>query len=209
MRDTHPSFDGSFDTVFRKQRPDAKWHSIPSRGLQLASMSDPSEKSLAALATEQLNAAFGTRVRPSLMSDSMQLSDQEYAEVMSFEGMDWREIGFDQIQRNPDAVFWFAPETFCYFLPGFLSAGLREGRTDTNAYDALIGMLDRSPEPAYWDDFFAPRWTRLNDQEIDAVVAWVNWLQEFDPGIFFHHNTFARVQGTLALLKMQTAGSTT
>jgi hypothetical protein len=69
---------------------------------------------------------------------------------------------FDQVWDNSDAVFWFAPEAICYYLPGLPPASLREDRLDANACDALIGMLDRSPEPACWGDFFAPRWTLLS-----------------------------------------------
>lgn len=157
---------------------------------------------LAKRAINKLQTAFKKRTRPSLISDSLQLSDTEYGEVMSFAEMDWSDIEFDQIQQNADAVFWFAPETFCYFLPGFLVAGLRTGRTDTNAYDALIGMLDRSPEPAYWDDFFAPRWTLLSPQEIDAIGAWVEWFKFLEPECF-PENTFERVLDTLELLKLE------
>lgn len=144
--------------------------------------------------------AFGERARPTVMTDSLQLSDAEYAEVMSFDGLAWPEVTFEQIEVNADAVFWFAPEAFCYYLPGFLAAGLRSGRWDANAYDALIGMLDRSPEPEYWDDFFQPRWTLLTGPELDAVAAWVRCFAAAEPDAF-HANSYERALATLALLK--------
>jgi len=118
-----------------------------------------------------IEAAFAERARPGVMTDSLQLSDAEYAEVMAFDGLAWQDVTFDLVEADADAVFWFAPEAFCYYLPGFLAAGPREGRWDSNAYDSLIGMLDRSPEPDYWDDFFRPRWTLLGAAELDAVDA--------------------------------------
>lgn len=136
------------------------------------------------------------------MTTSRQLSDIEYEEVMSFQGMTWQDIVFDQVDRNADAVFWFSPEAFCYYLPGFLAAGLRESRWDSNAYDALIGMLDRSSEPEYWDDFFVPRWPLLSIQEIDAVRSWACWLAAVLPDAF-HTNTFERVDDTLTLLQLK------
>lgn len=70
---------------------------------------------------------------------------------------------------------------------------------DRGAYDSLIGLLDRSPEPDYWDDFFLPRCKLLTTAEIEAVAAWVRWLQAVDPDAY-HFNTFERVQATLTLL---------
>lgn len=153
-----------------------------------------------------LSMAFADRSMPTAMTTSTQLSDVEYEEVMAFSGKTWGEVSFDMVERNADAVFWFAPEAFCYYLPGFLSAGLATDRRDSNAYDALIGMLDRSPEPAFWDDFFLERWPLLSADEIDAVSIWMRWFEAAEPDTFFP-NTFERVQETLCLLKRKRAGS--
>lgn len=144
--------------------------------------------------------AFAHRAPPMVLFDSDQLSDFEHAEVMAFDQLPWQSIGFSLIERNADAVFWFAPEAFCYYLPGFLSAGLKENRTDSNAYDALIGMLDRIPEPAYWDDFFRPRWTRLLPNEIDAVSAWAAWLEHVEPDLA-GGDVAKRVRDTLTFIR--------
>lgn len=149
---------------------------------------------------ELIRSAFAHRTPPATLFDSKQLSDYEYAEVMSFDQLHWQAVSFDLIERCADAVFWFAPKAFCYYLPGFLSAGLKENRTDTNAYDSLVGMLDRSPEPDYWDDFFLPRWTSLSMREIDAVSAWAQWLACVEPGLS-GGNASQRVLDTLTLLR--------
>jgi len=148
--------------------------------------------------------AFGDRGQPSVVTTSKQLSDLEYEEVMAFSGKTWDAVTFDMVEQYADAVFWFTPEAFCYYLPGFLVAGLQADRRDSNAYDALIGMLDRSAEPAYWDEFFLERWPLLSGDELDAVALWMRWFEE--PGVFFP-NTFERVQETLALLKQKRTGS--
>jgi hypothetical protein len=163
-------------------------------------MSIENGRAQAAAALKLIGAAFSNRRPPSVMTTSMQLSDVEYEEVMSFAGLRWEEVTFGQVERYADAVFWFAPEAFCYYLPGLLAAGLKEARWDTNAYDALIGMLDRSPEPDYWDDFFLPRWPLLNAAELEAVAAWVRWLQLVEPDAY-HENTYERVLKTLALVE--------
>ena len=160
-----------------------------------------SREALAAIALDAIHKAFADRAAPTEMSDSKQLSDVEYDEVMSFDGMDWRDVGFDQVEQNADAIFWFSPEAFCYHLPGLLASGLKENRTDSNAYDALIGMLDRSPEPDNWDDFFLPRWTLLSIEEIEAVRTWVRWFHNVEPH-YFPANTYERVDDTLILLQL-------
>jgi hypothetical protein len=165
-------------------------------------MTAASCEALRARALQQIEAAFAGRPAPTGMSDSKQLSDAEYDEVMSFEGMPWRDVTFDHVQRCSDAVFWFAPEAFCYYLPGLLAAGLRADRRDANAFDALIGMLDRSPEPAWWDDFFAPRWTLLSGPELDAVAAWVTWFEAAEPDAF-HEGSYERARATLRLLQQR------
>ena len=169
-------------------------------------MTASSESFKADRVLELIANAFSCRARPTTLFDSKQLSDHEHAEVMAFDQLHWQAVSFDLIERNADAVFWFAPEAFSYYLPGFLSAGLKESRTDGTAYDALIGMLDRSPEPAYWDDFFLPRWTKLSLNEIDAVSAWIAWLARVEPDLA-GGDISQRVQDTLTLLRWATDGS--
>lgn len=143
--------------------------------------------------------AFAGRTPPSEITDSKQLTDVEYDEVMSFDGMRWQDVTFAQIERNSDAVFWFSPEAFRFYLPGLMSAGLRENRCDANCYDALIGMLDHSPAPDSWDDFFAPRWPLLTALETIAVAEWVDWLESLIPDGFLG-NSYDRARDTLRLL---------
>ena len=114
-------------------------------------MTDETGTAEAKVALGLVETAFAERAPPAVMTVSLQLSDAEYAEVMAFDGLVWPEVTFALAEANADAVFWFAPEAFCYYLPGLLAAGLKEHRWDSNAYDALIGMLDRSPVPDYWD----------------------------------------------------------
>lgn len=158
----------------------------------------------AANAIELIQSAFSDRAPPKEMTDSKQISDSEYAEVMSFEGLKWQEVSVSLVAQAPDAVFWFSPEAFCYYLPGVLTAGLRAQRSDLLYFDSLIGCLDRSPEPDYWDDFFYPRFTLLSAKEIDAVAAWAHWMEVVEPE-GYHEFTYQRVQGTLELLRQRAA----
>jgi hypothetical protein len=65
-------------------------------------------KSQAAVALGLIESAFAGRSAPSLMTDSLQLSDSEYAEVMSFQGLRWRGVTCAQIQQYSDSVSWFS-----------------------------------------------------------------------------------------------------
>lgn len=163
-------------------------------------MNSEAMKAQAAVALGLIERAFADRSPPSAMTDSLQLSDAEYAEVMSFQGLRWQDVTFEHVQQFSDAVFWFSPTAFCYYLPGLLAPGLRELRWNCNAYDSLIGCLDRSPEPESWDDFFLPRWPLLSADEVEAVASWVRWLETVEPNGFFD-NTYERVQDTLTLLQ--------
>lgn len=150
--------------------------------------------------------AFAGRAMPETVVSSTQLSDSEHAEAMALAGKPWQALTCDLLEANADVVFWLSPEAFCYYLPGMLSAGIRENRPDLKINDSLIGMLDRSPEPAYWDDFFLARWPRLDARECAAVQEWVRWLARSSPPPVFE-NTYARAQETLELLKQGSAGN--
>jgi hypothetical protein len=166
-------------------------------------MTDQRSENLPAHVMTAIRDAFASRSIPTVMTTSVQLSGLEYEEVMAFSGKSWDVVTFDMVERYADAVFWFAPKAFCYYLPGFLAAGLQAGRRDSNAYDALIGMLDRSAEPDNWDEFFVERWPLLSADELDAVALWMQWFEESD--VYFP-NTFERVLETLSLLKQKQAG---
>ena len=163
-------------------------------------MNGEAMKSQASAALGLIERAFADRSPPSAVSGSLQLSESEYAEVMSFQGRRWQDVTSEQVRQRSDAVFWFSPTAFCYYLAGLLAPGLRELRWDCNAYDSLIGSLDRSPGPDGWDDCFLPRWPLLTADEIEAVASWVRWLETDQPSGFFD-NTCQRVQYTLTLFK--------
>ena len=162
-------------------------------------------KTAADRAEKLINAAFADRMPPAILSDSKQLLEFEYDEVMLFDQMRWQDVEITHVEEAPDAVFWFSPEAFCYYLPGFLVAGLRENNVDSNAFDSIIGCLDRSPEPDNWDDFFRPRFAQFKTAELDGISAWVCWMEMMQPDTF-HESTYQRVRDTLELLNWQAAG---
>ncbi len=152
-----------------------------------------------------LSEAFGERRRPETLIGSDQLSKDELAEVMSFSGKHWSEVTCETLAENHGAVFWFSPEAFCFYLPGILSCGVAAERPDLLAYDAILGMLDRSPEPAYWDDFFLARWPLLGVEECAACQAWLRWLASVGADLHRESSVFRALE-TLDLLKTRGGG---
>ena len=65
-------------------------------------MNNEAMKSQAAAALGLIERAFADRSPPTAMTDSLQLSDAEYAEVMSFQGLRWQDVTFEQVQQFSD-----------------------------------------------------------------------------------------------------------
>lgn len=159
-------------------------------------------------ATEKVNAmndiefiehAFKSRLVYSHISSSDQLSESELEEVNRFNNLHWSNIKCDMLKDCFEAINWFSPDAFCYFLPGILTAGMKEFTSNLVIYDSIISMLDRSPTPDYWDEFFIQRWTQLNHDECDAVQKWLFWFIDNSKG--FDDISINRAFDTLELLK--------
>lgn len=147
-----------------------------------------------------IQGAFSWRQKPLDLIGSSQLSADEYNEVMAFTDKDWLDVDCAMLEKNRDAIFWFSPEAFCYFLPAIMTASIRENKPWLLVVDALIGMLDMSPDPSGWDEFFLARWGTLNGKECEAVQEWLFWLASSEESFAFD-NTLDRALGTVELLK--------
>lgn len=150
---------------------------------------------------EKIESAFAHRNKPKVLSVSTSLSPDEADEINRFTDKLWSELTFDDFKKNYDPLFHFSGEAYCYFLPGFMLAGVRADDRSMLAYDVIVGSLDRSPVTAYWDALFLSRWPLLTMKELVAVQEWVLWLAEEpdDPW----GNTYDRCFDTLELLKKQ------
>jgi hypothetical protein len=137
--------------------------------------------------------AFSHRAMP-------QLAAHERDDVMSFRGKPWASVTGAQLERYFEAIFWLTPEAFCYYLPGIFAAGIRENKPWLIVNHSLINMLDRSPDPDSWDDFFLARWTRLTVRECEAAQSWVLWLSSWESSSY-PEIALTRAFDTLELLK--------
>lgn len=146
-----------------------------------------------------IRSAFSHRRKPeSAVRDGAPNTD-EYQDAATFNGKDWELVSCGDLENYPAAVSGFSAEAFCYYLPGILSAGLREGRADLLVNSALVYMLDRGNGPSSWDDFFIEHWGSLNKAECDATQRWLLWLSESEPPEF-NDDELARAFDTLNVL---------
>ncbi len=121
----------------------------------------------------QIDAAFAHRERPSKLVESRLPITPEQRDALWFADHHWRDIGWQDWQHHPDAFYAFLPEAFVFYLPSILIAAMEAPQGQLLAADALIGMLDRSPEPYHWDAFIAARLIGLEPAEYEAIKAWV------------------------------------
>jgi hypothetical protein len=148
--------------------------------------------------------AFSMRAQPERVVEGDLAPTELYTDAIAFEGMDWRHLTCEMLDRYHDAVFGFSPAAFCYFLPGIFSAGIRERRPDLLVNHSLIRSLDRGNPPASWDDFFRARWPTLSSMECEAAQKWILWIEEFDP-LPIEDVSLSRAYDTLDLLANQGA----
>jgi hypothetical protein len=148
----------------------------------------------------EIQAAFKQRKRPSRLIRLGQLSIEEYNDVEQFITKLDASITCDLLERYYDSIYWLSAEAFCFFLPDILIACIRENEPNLLINHSLIGMLDRSPDPSLWDDFFLERWTLLNQKECAVVQEWILWISSFDSPPF-EDDTLSRSLDTLELLK--------
>lgn len=156
--------------------------------------------------TEELSLieqAFAWRPPPQYYyTESSQLFEDEKAEVLFYQGQDWRSFTCAHLQKDFDLLSLITPDAYCYCLPGIMSAVIRENQRDLIIVESIIGCLDRPPNPDNWDDFFLSCWTRFTLEEYDAIEQWLWWLYKQNPdGWFLENDRICQSIDTLTLLR--------
>jgi len=128
----------------------------------------------------------------------------EYEDLIAFLGKDWSSMTGDQLEKYFEAIFWFTPEAFCYYLPGIFSAGINDDIPELIVNHSVVEMLDRSQDYEMWDEFFLERWPLLSTQECEAAQEWILWLSSCGE-TSFSDNSLSRSFDTLELLKTRQA----
>lgn len=145
--------------------------------------------------------AFHDRHMPVAFLLPEKLANHEFGDLASFIGKPWSSVTASELEHHFEAIFWFSPEAFCYYLPGVFCAGIKEKRPELIVNHTLVGMLDRSPDPAGWDNFFLARWPLLRSTECEATQRWLLWLSSCSAS--FSDNSLSRAYETCELLKQR------
>jgi hypothetical protein len=125
--------------------------------------------------------SFTNRNQPDFVVNDPHPNTNEYIEAMHFQGKPWKSTDLEDWEKYSDAIYGFSPEAFCYYLPGIFCVGIKEECPNLLVNYSLLGMLDRSPDPTCWDNFFVERWVMLTEKECEAAQQWILWLSCFEP----------------------------
>jgi len=150
--------------------------------------------------TAKIEEAFQDRKMPVMFLVPEQLAKHETDDVMVFLGKHWSSLTTDELEKYFEAIYWFTPEAFCYYLPGIYTASIKENEPDLMVNQSIVGMLDRSPDRELWDDFFLTRWPLLNKKELDVTEEWLLWLSSHE-GSSTDEVSIIRALDTISLLR--------
>ncbi|ALL67780.1 hypothetical protein K788_00005900 [Paraburkholderia caribensis MBA4] len=148
---------------------------------------------------ENIKSAFGWRTKPIEISCSLQLTDDEVSEVEALGKLTWEQTSSELWEKNSGAVSWFSPMAFCYYLPGILKCSIVDRTTGLIVVHSIMSMLDRSPNPEWWDDFFLKRWPLLTNGECKVMQEWLFWISALNNSDF-DDSSIERALETMQLL---------
>ena len=130
---------------------------------------------------EKIERAFSSRHKPAQvrLADEVIQLDDDVEEALWFSGRDWHELTWQDWQHHSNAIFFFDPESFAYYLPSLLLLSAQNPSHSLNAADSLINMLDCSPDPEGWPEGTERRFLGLNQSELDVLKEWLLHLCEY------------------------------
>lgn len=133
---------------------------------------------------ELIRTAFAKRLRPEGSLSTERLSSYESDDVLSFSGLEWENVSAQQIAEHGDAFFHFSAEAFCYFFPALMCSALGDLDEVPYVVEAVIGMLDRSPDPEGWDQFLIDRFCLFSHEELSVICEWITHISGREIGLF-------------------------
>ena len=151
---------------------------------------------------DKIEAAFGHRVIPKQVVSLRGIITSEQRDALWFSGRDWRSLSERDWHDHGDAIFALTSEAFVFYLASILSL-TSGGRCQLAPADAIIQCLDRSPNPAYRDDFLTTRFICLKDKECQVLKEWL--LSLAGHTYVDAENASARAYETIDLLQRETA----
>ncbi len=102
--------------------------------------------------------------------------DEASAEANAFRGKLWHELSAGFLHRNRDALFWFTPEAFHYYLPAYLTACVETEDINALYVHNVLSFL-RPPENETLAHFRRERLSMLSHKQLDVLEKWLEWLR--------------------------------
>lgn len=149
---------------------------------------------------DDLEIVFSGRVFPEVVCSVAGVSKDELEEVESFCSSACDGLSVDLLEFYFDVVCLLSPDAFIYFLPKIIRCSVDEGCPGLLVNQSFVRMLDRSPDPEMWDDFFISRWAVLSKDECGVIEEWLLWLAASDPELY-SDASIDRALGTISLIK--------
>lgn len=123
---------------------------------------------------ERIADAFGWREKPEPVTSPVHSQPSpETLEADWFAGRDWRDVTRDEWDAHADAVYSFTPVAFQYYFPSLVLRSLENLDAWFAPADAIVTVLDRSPNPDYWDEFLTSRFAELTLGEYEVILEWL------------------------------------
>lgn len=129
----------------------------------------------------EIEAAFGERQKPAIITDSHQLTRGEKAAVMQLASMANEEVPIDFWRKSIDLISFLNPESFAYYMPSIMlsvSSDIANGEYSF-CFISLLNIFNRHPAPLQcWDDYSRKRVSLFSIAELGAIERWLWSLLE-------------------------------
>ena len=121
---------------------------------------------------ERIELAFSGVERPAESRYTPAKSGEAYDAASMFFGRDRRSLEPAFLEEYYSVLSWFTPEAWHYYLPAFLIAYVSSpGADPLYIYSIVFSLI-----PDGLGDYRKVRWGRLNEAQIGAVRAWLDWV---------------------------------
>lgn len=96
----------------------------------------------ASLVAARVKRDFRAVPRPSRLTNLSENADSEAVRIAEvFRGRHWGEIDAPLVQNYPEALSFFSPEAFHFFLPGYLILALEDRTGMDVSLDSMLSSL--------------------------------------------------------------------
>jgi hypothetical protein len=124
----------------------------------------------------EIKEAFSWRVKPTILSNSTQLSDDDLNDIQLMGQYDSHNLDSDFSEYHWNVFCLLSPQAFCYYLPAIYRFSIEDNTINLLPVSVVINMLDRTPNKNWWDDSFIETWTLLTISELEVTQQWLLFL---------------------------------